>query len=105
MSYLLKNKGLFKMLGFVFTLRSGTTFTPYSTSAGVVLLCHGTHENEEVRWAPCTGHLCSAVLGLTGHNSSFPCNGICFVSERVKVGSGLVRCPKQVERLTFPEWL
>lgn len=46
------------MLGFVFTLRSGTTFTPYGTSAGVVLLCHGTHENEEVWWAPCTGHLC-----------------------------------------------
>lgn len=106
MSYLLKTKGLLKMLGFVFTLRSGLHFTPYITSAGVVFLCHGTQEDEEVWWAPCTGHLCWAVLGLTGHNSSFPCKGIWFVPEgRVKGGSGLVRCPKQVERLTFPEWL
>lgn len=70
MFYLLKNQGLFKMLvlygtsvpylcmGSVLTLRSEVTLNPYSTNVGGVSLCRGTHENEELPWAPHAEQLC-----------------------------------------------
>lgn len=89
--------------GSVLALRSGVTFTPY---VGGGLLCHGTHENEEVLWGPRTraSALC-CTLSEQAQLCSFPCNGIWFGLVRVKGGSGLVRYPKQVETLSFPEWL
>lgn len=70
MFYLLKNQGLFKMLGLygisvpylcmgsVLTVISEVTLKPYSTRVGGVSLCHRTHENKELPWASHAEQLC-----------------------------------------------